>query len=667
METARLSYPLDLISSVSSTSQVFSDGILGVVTFPDCDDFVVRVIAEDDCGRLRTATIALQLQSPTAFLASITTFSTRGRDPGEHRKPTDVVVDREDYVWVVDSLNRRVQKYTADGRLLLEVGSHATGSATGITFSEPIAAAVDSGNEILILDRQTGIVTFLDESGKLVGSLPGSSASCGNLNHPEGIWVDEADRVYVADTQHDRVVVRDALGNLLSTYGTHGSGSGELNRPKGISVAQGSSRQLVADSVNDRVCFFGGENDFLGSFGATGAAPTEFRAPYEAVLGSDNNLFVSDTHNDRVAWWTVGGGRVSLLTLLPPPGLGIDLFRQPHGLALDRQESVLYVADTGHDRIVAIRVKRAVDTQPPRAIISSPASGQPVAGTFEIRGIAADAHFYQYQLEAGAGEQPGVLREIAVSSTPVWDDCLGRWDTASLASGVYTLRLTVLDASGNTAVASATVFVQGVPAPLIVSAYALPAAFMPDRAGLQIAYQLSVPASVTAVVIPLNSNHPLWMAEALPNAYGGLAGPNTMAWDGRDEGGQPVAPGAYVALLVVRAGDRMERWTISLLALLSPEAQVAALAGPGSSGAAGPGGGAGGASAGASSSGSAGTVGGGGTGTSSAAAGGRAAAGTGTALPSGTPHDNGWHEGNNPNGFVIDHDDKSQGGGNNHH
>src|SRR6185436_10705959 len=33
----------------------------------------------------------------------------------------------------------------------------------------------------------------------------------------------------------------------------------------------------------------------------------------------------------------------------------------------------------------------------------------------------------------------------------------------------------------------------------------------------------------------------------------------------------------------------------------------------------------------------------------------------------GGAHDNGWHNGNNPNNFTIEHQDKSQGGGNNHH
>jgi hypothetical protein len=54
------------------------------------------------------------------------------------------------------------------------------------------------------------------------------------------------------------------------------------------------------------------------------------------------------------------------------------------------------------------------------------------------------------------------------------------------------------------------------------------------------------------------------------------------------------------------------------------------------------------------------------TGSDSGATGGTTTGGPSTGSGQGA-HDNGWHNGANPNGFVISHDDKSQGQGNNHH
>ena len=70
--------------------------------------------------------------------------------------------------------------------------------------------------------------------------------------------------------------------------------------------------------------------------------------------------------------------------------------------------------------------------------------------------------------------------------------------------------------------------------------------------------------------------------------------------------------------------------------------------------------GAGGVAEGGSTGGSAATA------ATGAAGGASSATGTGPSPASGT-HDNGWHEGNNPKGFTVDHPDNSQGNGNNHH
>jgi len=99
--------------------------------------------------------LTVELQNGELLVAQIIIFSARGRDPGQHRRPKDVAVDREDFVWVVDTQNRRVQKYTAEGQFLFEVGEQRTGRAQGLTFGEPVAAAVDSANRLLVLDRRT--------------------------------------------------------------------------------------------------------------------------------------------------------------------------------------------------------------------------------------------------------------------------------------------------------------------------------------------------------------------------------------------------------------------------------------------------------------------------------------------------------------------------------
>lgn len=80
--------------------------------------------------------------------------------------------------------------------------------------------------------------------------------------------------------------------------------------------------------------------------------------------------------------------------------------------------------------------------------ITSPAPGQVVTGMMDIRGTAAFEGFDYYKLEIRA-EDARIFSFLLRSDTPVIDGALGAVDTSPFASGVYILRLVVVDESGN--------------------------------------------------------------------------------------------------------------------------------------------------------------------------------------------------------------------------
>jgi hypothetical protein len=82
--------------------------------------------------------------------------------------------------------------------------------------------------------------------------------------------------------------------------------------------------------------------------------------------------------------------------------------------------------------------------------ISTPRSGATVAGVISIQGAANHARFQFFKVEYGAGEAPASWHSIGdVVHTPVTAGALMSFNTASLPNGVYWLRLTVVDATGN--------------------------------------------------------------------------------------------------------------------------------------------------------------------------------------------------------------------------
>ena len=88
----------------------------------------------------------------------------------------------------------------------------------------------------------------------------------------------------------------------------------------------------------------------------------------------------------------------------------------------------------------------------PGTIISSPGVNQVVSGTVNIRGTA-DTEFAYYKLEyavgANAGNDASEYRYFDGGSRPITNSVLGVLDSRVLPNRAYTLRLTVVDKTGN--------------------------------------------------------------------------------------------------------------------------------------------------------------------------------------------------------------------------
>jgi hypothetical protein len=88
----------------------------------------------------------------------------------------------------------------------------------------------------------------------------------------------------------------------------------------------------------------------------------------------------------------------------------------------------------------------------PRAVLTRPGVNQTVSGVLEIVGTASHRDFEYYKLEYAPGadiDPTGNYAFLADGRSPVIEGTLAAVDSTALANGVYTLKLTVVDVTGN--------------------------------------------------------------------------------------------------------------------------------------------------------------------------------------------------------------------------
>jgi len=128
--------------------------------------------------------------------------------------------------------------------------------------------------------------------------------------------------------------VFDSNGGFLSTFGSSGAGDGQFDSPSGIAV--GSDGNIyVADTFNNRVQIFNSSGVFQSTVGVG-----DLLVPYGIAVGSGGNIYVADTLNDRVQVFDSSGNVLSTF--------GVGDLSFPQGIAVGSSGKI-YVADTSNN------------------------------------------------------------------------------------------------------------------------------------------------------------------------------------------------------------------------------------------------------------------------------------------------------------------------------
>ena len=295
------------------------------------------------------------------------TFGTAGNASGQLNTPRGLAVAPDGSLYVADSRNHRIEHFDVTGNLIQTFGKvspgcpYATVPPANVpvgTFCEPWGVAVSpDGQWIYVADTWNHRIQKFSADGTSVktwGTPNYDPVSSGNFGlwGPRGIVVDSQGHVLVADTGNKRIIVYDADGNFLSQFGGQGSAAGQFDEPVGLTLdSQGNL--YVADTWNQRIQVFAPSTDK-----STYTPSTQWdisgwlsqsldNKPY-LTADQHGHIFATDPDSFRVLEFTSNG---EFVQTWGQSGTGLDNFGVPSGIAVDGEGRV-WVSDAANNRLM---------------------------------------------------------------------------------------------------------------------------------------------------------------------------------------------------------------------------------------------------------------------------------------------------------------------------
>jgi DNA-binding beta-propeller fold protein YncE len=234
-------------------------------------------------------------------------------------RPHGIFIGPDDSVYLTDDSDHTVRKFTAEGKLLLTLGTSGKPSDTGATsvdfrtiqragppFHYPCNVALSPGGEVYVCDGYGNArIHKFTPDGRLLLSWGEPGTGPGQFRIPHGIAVDSRGIVYVADRENSRIQLFDVAGKYLSEWK-------DVARPCQVFIDRNDKFYVAElgyragmwpgttapspDATGGRVSIFDREGKLLARWGggADPTAPGDFFAPHGIWVDSRGDIYVAE-------------------------------------------------------------------------------------------------------------------------------------------------------------------------------------------------------------------------------------------------------------------------------------------------------------------------------------------------------------------------------------
>jgi len=191
-----------------------------------------------------------------------------GTEEGQFNAPRAMAMGLDGSIYIADSRNNRIQHIASNGTVFQVWGTYSNilkGDAPPGTFNEPWGIAVGLDGSVYVADTWNYRIQKFTSNGLFVTmwNSYGDPNQPTSFYGPRGIAVNKLGQVLVTDTGNDRVVIFDSAGKYLGQFGEKGFDLGQFDEPVGLAIDK-EGNLFVADTWNQRIQVFAADKVGIG-------------------------------------------------------------------------------------------------------------------------------------------------------------------------------------------------------------------------------------------------------------------------------------------------------------------------------------------------------------------------------------------------------------------
>jgi uncharacterized caspase-like protein len=324
----------------------------------------------------------IEMQPPAGDEAWMKTDAYKGPKGSQYKAPTQVLVDQEENLYVLDTKLQQIFKFD-------EHGNHIPDYFGEVAIEDswlPSSMAIGYGGELWVYYSWQGKKKKSTPSGKLVIYNSDGTPAVGWTGTTEPLTAcfrDDGEEVFfpsnglisldiegnvvIVDQQEGILTKCDRNGKLLHQWGKHEEHEiiEDISRYKTVTNPQGMAVDVfgyiyVSDTEGHGIQkYYDGE--WIPSWpNVKGKKPHFFNSPHGLTVDSKLYVYVADTKNHRIKKYTSGGEK--LLTYWgkknAKKGKKYGEFNTPTDVAVNWDSTTIFVADTGNKRVQKFTIER---------------------------------------------------------------------------------------------------------------------------------------------------------------------------------------------------------------------------------------------------------------------------------------------------------------------